>query len=315
MISLVLTLLQTSLAVNFTVSGFSSGGFMTSQLHVAYSSYIDAVAIFAGGPYYCAQGKNSLAFTACNGEPSLIILDSLLAFASEQAAAGSIDSLDGLKSDKLWIFSGLNDTVVVQGVVNQTLNFYSEFLDSSAIMTNFTSGAAHTWATDFYGKDCYYLGPPAVDNCGYDAAGQFLDFFYGTLNAKGTYNSSNLKAFSQVPYTQGAGMDPVGYIYVPTSCQANPSSCKVHLSFHGCLQGASNIGTQFVANTGINQWAETNSLVVIYPQAANDQAKNQGGCWDFWGYTGPDYWSRSGKQVGACWRMAQNATAIIAGLN
>ncbi|MCI0655287.1 MAG: hypothetical protein L0Y39_12560, partial [Methylococcaceae bacterium] len=37
-----------------TISGLSSGAFMTTQLHVAYSRYFSGAAIIAGGPYYCA---------------------------------------------------------------------------------------------------------------------------------------------------------------------------------------------------------------------------------------------------------------------
>lgn len=305
-----LVLLQVSVTLNFTVSGFSSGGFMTAQFHVAYSSYIDAVAIFAGGPFYCSQGRQTTAFGACNTQPTLINSKSVLDFAYEQSDAGTIDSLAGLKDDKVWIFSGLKDTVVIQGVVNETLNFYQEFLDPSQIMVNFTSEAAHTWPTDFYGNACTFLGPPAVNNCNYDAAGQFLEFFYGPLVSRGTFNVSNLKTFDQVPYTHGAGMDSVGYVYIPTGCRS--STCRVHVCFHGCLQSVSNIGTEFVANTGLNQWAETNSIVVIYPQAANEQSFNGGGCWDFWGYTGPDFWSLTGKQLSGIWRMAQNVSSIIA---
>lgn len=44
---------------SITTSGLSSGGYMAVQLHVAHSSIIEGSAIYAGGPYYCAQ--NSLA--------------------------------------------------------------------------------------------------------------------------------------------------------------------------------------------------------------------------------------------------------------
>lgn len=38
-----------------TVAGVSSGGFMAVQLQVAFSKSIFGTAVFAGGPYYCAQ--------------------------------------------------------------------------------------------------------------------------------------------------------------------------------------------------------------------------------------------------------------------
>lgn len=38
-----------------TISGFSSGGFMVSQMLVAHSSVIKGAGIFAGGPDGCAS--------------------------------------------------------------------------------------------------------------------------------------------------------------------------------------------------------------------------------------------------------------------
>ena len=40
-----------------TVAGLSSGGYMAVQLQVAYSQSIFGTAVFACGPYYCAQGS------------------------------------------------------------------------------------------------------------------------------------------------------------------------------------------------------------------------------------------------------------------
>jgi len=39
------------------VSGLSSGGFFAVQFHVAYSSLVKGAAIFAGGPFYCAESN------------------------------------------------------------------------------------------------------------------------------------------------------------------------------------------------------------------------------------------------------------------
>ena len=47
------------------VAGISSGGFMAVQLHVAFSGTFHYAAIYAGGPYYCAQNSLSTAQTTC----------------------------------------------------------------------------------------------------------------------------------------------------------------------------------------------------------------------------------------------------------
>lgn len=48
-----------------TVSGLSSGAFMSVQMHIAHSSRIEGAAILAGGPYYCAEGSPTLALQRC----------------------------------------------------------------------------------------------------------------------------------------------------------------------------------------------------------------------------------------------------------
>jgi poly(3-hydroxybutyrate) depolymerase len=48
-------------AANVTVSGLSSGGYMATQLHVAWSSMFKGAGVIAGGPYYCAQGSITFA--------------------------------------------------------------------------------------------------------------------------------------------------------------------------------------------------------------------------------------------------------------
>jgi hypothetical protein len=294
---------------NYTISGISAGAFMTAQLHVVYSSYADGAAITAGGPYYCAKGQVATALSDCSQQPSLINVQSLVDFTNLQSALGTIDPVSGLADDKVWIFSGVNDTVVYPGVVKATLQFYQSFMNASQITTNFTSLAQHAWLSDAYGKNCTFLGPPYINNCNFDASEQILTLFYGKLTPKTTAEPSNLKTFSQLPYTNGAGMASQGYIYVPTACQNG--DCKLHVNFHGCEQNYFDIGTQYVVNTGLNEWAEANSIVILYPQTINDSGRNRAGCWDFWGYTGDRYYTHEGLQVSAVWRMTQNISQII----
>lgn len=67
-----------------------------------------------------------------------------------------------------------------------------------------------------------------------------------------------------------------------------PAACKLHISFHGCKQFAGKIGTQYVLESGFNEWAERNGYVVLYPQtvASDTLPFNPEGCFDWWGYTG-----------------------------
>ena len=56
---------KSDVASKVTVSGVSSGGYMANQFHIAYSSLVGGAGIFAGGPYYCAQGNVQIALTNC----------------------------------------------------------------------------------------------------------------------------------------------------------------------------------------------------------------------------------------------------------
>ena len=40
-----------------STSGISSGAFMATQMHVAYSASIKGAGVVAGGPYHCALGN------------------------------------------------------------------------------------------------------------------------------------------------------------------------------------------------------------------------------------------------------------------
>ena len=43
--------------------------------------------------------------------------------------------------------------------------------------------------------------------------------------------------------------------------------CKLHVALHGCVQQREKIGNIYAANSGYNQVADLNDLVVLYPQA------------------------------------------------
>ncbi len=42
----------------------------------------------------------------------------------------------------------------------------------------------------------------------------------------------------------------------------------------------------FVENAGYNAWADTNNIIVLYPQTVTSylSPSNPSGCWDWWNY-------------------------------
>lgn len=293
----------------YTVSGFSSGGFFAHQLHIIHSATIVGAGIVAGGPYFCTMGSEVRFQTACKANPYLINLQTSLSIAAELASSNNIDQLLNLTTSRVYIFSGTKDTVVFPGVVEQTLKFYQNFIQYSNITYNFNIEAQHSWVTNGTGNPCLYLGSPGVNNCGFDLSGAILEQLYGTLKTKGQQVKENLYAFNQNNYGDcwKAGMSSRGFIYVPSLCMNQV--CKVHVLFHGCYGDFEINGLSFINEIGMNDWAESNNIVIIYPQAIASSL-NPEGCWDFWGYTGPNFNTRSGLQIQIVDKMANNPPIV-----
>jgi len=291
---------------------------MAAQVHIAFSADVTGAGIVAGGPYYCALGSEVTATTACMSSPYLLKPSSYVQYANEQAQSGNIDPLTNLNTNTkgIWMFSGMSDTVVNQKVVKALQSFYQNWISPSKISTVYDVFAEHSWVTNSAGNPCFYLGSPYINNCKTDGAGLIFKAIYsGNVSPSVGAISQNLKSFDQSTFTNTVSsiMLTTGYVYVPTACQTDLSSCTVHLALHGCQQNYNTIGNKFLVESGLNGYAESNKVVVIYPQAAVDQLKNPEGCWDWWGYTGSNYAIKSGKQMAAVYSMTQNVAELISG--
>ncbi len=75
---------------------------------------------------------------------------------------------------------------------------------------------------------------------------------------------------------------------------------------HGCKQNVSDVQQQYVRNTGYNRWAETNNIVVLYPQTSTAATNS---CWDWWGYDSANYSKKSGQQMAAIKAMVDRLTS------
>jgi len=128
-----------------------------------------------------------------------------------------------------------------------------------------------------------------------------LQALLGKLNPRAEKETGRLVQFDQSPYgNDDVSMDATGFAYVPQRCLKE--RCRIHIAFHGCRQGAADVGEEFVRHAGYNAWADTNNLIVLYPQVIKRFSPftwNPRGCWDWWGYTGLDYHTQSGAQIRA----------------
>lgn len=288
-----------------TVSGISSGAFQAVQLQVALSEKIEGAASVAGGIYGCAEGQAGKALQ-CMVMPGNIQSAALIANAKEAAEKRLIDPLSALSRARIYLFQSRADKVVKPEAETKLKEFFLAFTPPKNLREEFSETAAHGFLSLDYGNECEKQGPPWIQNCGRDGAGEILSHLYGKLKAPtaGVAPQGQLLAFDQTAYASPeAQMLPEGRIYVPAACTLG-ASCRLHISLHGCQMSTSYVQEQFVERAGYNRWAEANDIVVLYPQV-DKSGQNPKGCWDWFGYTGADYALKSGQQIQAIMKMME----------
>ena len=278
-----------------SVSGISAGAMMATQLHVAHSSLFNGVALLSGGPWYCAQASMQQALGPCmkGGD---VGVEQLSAFAKQAEADEAVDSLANLNDDRAWIFRATLDEAVAESVAQAAVAFYAEFMPRESIQYVGDVEAAHGFPTRETGVACNEMESPYLNACNYDAAGKLLEALHGELEPAVTAGGE-LREISQ-PGADDATMLDHALLYVPASC-ADGEACGLHVALHGCLQSSDYVGDAFATGAGYNEWAETNRLLVLYPQVASSRIAplNPMGCWDWWGYTEDSYATKSGPQI------------------
>ena len=292
-----------------SVSGISSGGYMAMQFGIAHSDIVNGVGVFAGGPYRCAADGVNVALGPCmQGHP-----DPQQAITETEAAAGngSIAPTTNITRQRVWLFSGYNDGVVRQSVMNSLYDYVTHYVPPTQVYYQNTLAAGHAMITQEHGAGCRLTGAPFVNDCDYDGAGLLLQHIYGKLTAPlAAHPGGEILPFDQTTFTQRdrdmTGLAKEGYLYVPQAC-AQQEQCRVHVVFHGCRQYAEEVDDVFYRNAGYNQWADNNRIIILYPQtqATSSDPLNPKGCWDWWGYTGADFANRNGAQIDAVRSMLE----------
>ena len=313
-------------AKQVSVSGISSGGYMAVQFHVAYSSSVKGAGVVAGGPFNCAKNQMKVALKNCmqpDAADPVPPVEELVAFTEEVEKAGAVDATANLKDAKVWLFSGRKDELVRQPVMTALQRYYLNYLPEGQVKYLDTVDAGHAFPTLDFGRECQYTGSPFIDKCGVDGAGELLQHIYGPLTAPGAAADTNLKEFDQREFFDGGdayshSMRNTGFAYIPAACRA--SACRVHVAFHGCLQNVDAVKDNFVRHAGYNRWADTNRLIVLYPQTITrhgigfqgwkfSYVVNPLGCWDWWGYDSANYYRKDGPQMRAVMKMIQRLSS------
>jgi poly(3-hydroxybutyrate) depolymerase len=327
-----------------SISGLSSGAFMTVQLHLAHSASFSGVGVIAGGPFRCSEsfrGAAMMAEDAYVQNAEYICMSPLTAqtgpsaprlaqLAHDTAQAGAIDPLSNLKGDRVYLFTGSRDMVVYSDVVKCTQRFYELLgVSSEDIAFDDTVPAGHSIVTDNPEDSLLDTNqPPYINRGGFTQSHRILNHIYDGLKAPTDGPSGRLLRFDQTEFFGGqarASMSEFGYAYVPKSVE-DGAPARVHIVLHGCKQGYGYVnylygradvtnqapyGNRYVTTTGYNELADSNDIIVLYPQATGTDGgglQNPDGCWDWWGYTSddpeqPDYYSRDAIQIKALHSM------------
>ncbi|WP_428001877.1 extracellular catalytic domain type 2 short-chain-length polyhydroxyalkanoate depolymerase [Acidovorax sp.] len=293
-----------------TVSGLSAGGFMAVQLHVAYSAtFAKGAGVVAGGPFYCAEGSIVNATGRCMVTPASIPTSTLVNTTNTWASQGLIDPVANLQASKVYLFSGTLDSVVKTGSMDALRTYYNSFVPAANVVYKKDIAAEHAMVTDDYGNGCSTKGAPYISDCNFDLAGAMLQHLYGTLNARNnaTLPAGNYVEFNQNQFITNHGMATTGWAYIPQACQAGgTATCRLHVVLHGCKQNVSDVQQQYVRNTGYNRWADTNNIVMLYPQTSLAATNS---CFDWWGYDNANYAKKSGPQMVAIKAMVDQVSS------
>ena len=318
-----------------SVSGISSGAYMAGQFQLTQADIVVGAGIIAGGPYGCAEslfadvmpgpGSAFLNVTkAING----CMLNAMQIWgvpnprqladrARARAQHQEIAPVELTLPDRVYLFTGKSDRTVVPAIVKAAADFYLALgLRPEQVRLVAGVDAGHAFVTEYSGLACDETGKPYVVDCDYDQAGDMLSFIYGPLAPPASRPAGSFLVFDQRPFIRDFvthGMEDTGAVYVPDACRGGGETaagrCRIHVAYHGCAQGRSLVGDAFIRDTGFARWADTNRLIVLFPQAAVSPFNPQG-CWDWWGYTGRAYLTRSAPQIVAVRRMLDRLATL-----
>jgi hypothetical protein len=303
-----------------SVSGLSSGAYMAGQIQLAHSKDIVGAGLVAGGPFACAESAagrlvpywpTAVVQNAQKALHGCMLVDwgtpdpvALADRAKELASSGAIDSLADLAADKIYLYSGSADRTVTRPVVEAAKGLYRELGVPDANIALVEGEGGHGFLTEDEGEACALTDKPYVNDCDYDQAKAILEWIYGPLAAPAATPSGRFLTFDQSAYANpGDGLADEGVLYVPQVCEG-AFGCRVHVMLHGCEQARETVGDALIKQSGFAELADTNRLIVLFPQVSAGLV-NQQGCWDWWGYTGLDYLGKDAPQIKAIWSMVE----------
>src|SRR3954471_20760134 len=94
------------------VTGISSGGYMATQLQVAWSSRFRGAAVFSAGPYWCAMDSVVVALQSCTEDNAPRDMANFYAVTDQYESDHKIDPTVNLTRSRTYFFHGTQDPTV-----------------------------------------------------------------------------------------------------------------------------------------------------------------------------------------------------------
>lgn len=280
---------------------------MALQHLFAFSSNVEGAAIAAGSPYGC--GGQTWPWVTCYSGG--VDVNSTVMYTKRRVERGFIDPIKHLRDTPVLLFSGKSDLTVLKLVMEETQGQLELYKTPSSISSVFNTSAAHVWSLD-HGScrcgACAFSGNESgiccnVNNCGYDLSGDLLRRFYGAKLMPRVTATAPLQWVRQWNYlpsgsvTSDSTLLEWALVYVPHACSAVPSSCRIHINYHGCSYNRWYDRLLWAKNIDLNEYAEANGLVIVYPQAGGSDSIGEG-CWNWASYADdPLFDTRGGIQL------------------
>lgn len=266
---------------------------MAIQYQFAYPEDISAVGSLAGGVWNCSQGDWQRARKACMSHPEEVQIEESLKTAEEMQKKNELGNLSLIRKHKVFLFQGLADSVLKPEQADHLENFLSKY--SPLLTKKADLQAGHGFPTLKTNIPCEQNKIPWLINCQYDLSAEMLSWFFGPLKSSVPAQTNSLLTFDQKEFSQVATkVAGIGHAYIPKACL--DESCPALIMLHGCLMSPTILGEQFINGTELNDWAEGNNLIIVYP-ATTRSVGNPNGCWDWFSYTGKDFLSRKAPQI------------------
>ncbi|CAJ1447035.1 unnamed protein product [Effrenium voratum] len=313
--------------LRFSVSGQSAGGSMAVNHLFAHSASVDGALIAAGSPYGCGMEKDEEDRCYYGN----VDIEQSVRWTWGRYAQNLIDDPSNLNKVPVLLFNGKSDECVYTRVMRDTFKTLQYFVDKDYLFRSFNTNAAHVWSLDhgqchcgacasLYGS----LRCCDVNNCHYDLSGDMLRKFYGSIRPRvkahprlyhvhqwryipwETQNETNETNATKPTGPRRAGLWKFALVYVPTGCEARVLECRIHVNYHGCIRKRLKRRRLWATSIDLNEYAESNDIVVVYPQAAGSPRVGNG-CWN-WGDSKDDQYfdTRRSMQIGTVMNLLKN---------